>query len=133
MKVIRTPLLFENGKIATVSDPNEIARQKIIDVLVTSPGERVMRPQYGSGVYDLLFEPADPLLLADFRAESMMDIQENVSGVSVNSLNIVSGASLYGDPTTLEVELTFTTPVGGTTTSSVLITDSETFDEGQFL
>lgn len=133
MKAIKTPLYFEDGKIATVSTPEQIARQKIIDVLVTTPGERVMRPGYGSGIYSLLFEPADPLVVADFRAEALMDVQESVSGVAVKDLIIRSGSDMYGDPTTLDIGITFSTPMGVTTTTSVMLTDSQTFDENAFI
>lgn len=133
MKAIKTPLYFENGKIATVTTADDAARQKIIDVLVTTRGERVMRPGYGSGVYGLLFEPADPLVVADFRAEALMDIQESVSGVNIRDLTIKDGGSIYGDPTTLEVGIVFSTAMGTTRTANVLITESQTFDENAFL
>ena len=32
-------------------------------VLLTAPGERVMRPQFGCRIWDLLFEPVTPNLL----------------------------------------------------------------------
>jgi len=32
-------------------------------VLATAPGERVMRPQFGCRIWDLLFEPVTPTLL----------------------------------------------------------------------
>lgn len=132
MKAIKTPLRFANGKVATVTTAEDAARQKIMDVLVTTPGERVMRPGYGSGVYNLLFEPADPLIVADFRAEALMDIQENVSGVAIQDLIINNGSQVYGDPASLEVGIKFRTPMGVTTNANVLITEAATFDESNF-
>ena len=32
-------------------------------ILLTAPGERVMRPQFGCRIWDLLFEPVTPNLL----------------------------------------------------------------------
>jgi len=41
-------------------------------VLLTAPGERVMRPQFGCRIWDLLFEPVTPNLLG-LIAESVRD------------------------------------------------------------
>jgi len=39
-------------------------RDLIEQVLFTSPGERVMRPDFGSGLLGLVFEPGGPALVA---------------------------------------------------------------------
>ncbi|MBN1285172.1 MAG: GPW/gp25 family protein [Anaerolineae bacterium] len=45
-------------RIATATDDADI-RQAIRIILSTSLGERVMRPQFGSRLYELVFEPAN--------------------------------------------------------------------------
>ena len=40
-------------------------RQSIIDILTTYPGERVMRPEYGSRIRDLIDRPVNAQWLAD--------------------------------------------------------------------
>ena len=44
------------GKTATCDDDRHI-REMIEQVLFTSPGERVNRPDFGSGLMQLVFEP----------------------------------------------------------------------------
>lgn len=44
------------GEIATASDEDDI-RQAIRIILGTTPGERMMRPDFGSGLHALVFEP----------------------------------------------------------------------------
>ena len=44
------------GDLAVASDEEDI-RQAIGIILGTTPGERVMRPDFGSGLYALIFEP----------------------------------------------------------------------------
>ena len=44
------------GEVALASDAEDI-RQAILIILGTSPGERVMRPDFGAGLYALVFEP----------------------------------------------------------------------------
>lgn len=38
----------------------ESVRQSILIILGTAKGERVMRPDFGCGIYDLVFEPNTP-------------------------------------------------------------------------
>jgi len=46
------------GGISLASD-DEAIRRSILIVLSTAKGERRMRPQFGCGIHDLLFAPAD--------------------------------------------------------------------------
>ena len=45
-----------NGGMAMVSDEESI-RQSIWQILSTAPGERVMRPDFGCGMHNLVFAP----------------------------------------------------------------------------
>ena len=47
--------LDDSGQIAFVPAGEEGIRQSIWTILATSPGERVMRPDFGCGIYDLVF------------------------------------------------------------------------------
>ena len=51
------------GQISGHSD-DEALRGKIIQVLFTTPGERVNLPEFGCGLFNLVFEPNDPVLVA---------------------------------------------------------------------
>jgi phage baseplate assembly protein W len=50
------------GGIAFSSDIVEIDRMNLITLVGTQPGERAMRPDYGVGTRELLFENNDALL-----------------------------------------------------------------------
>ena len=49
---------------AIVPDPNEDAdlRGKVIQVLFTEPGERVNHPDFGCGLFNLVFDPSNTIL-----------------------------------------------------------------------
>jgi phage baseplate assembly protein W len=53
------PTVDETGQIAT-AEYEESVRQAIWTILSTAPGERVMRPDFGCGIHDLLFAPNSP-------------------------------------------------------------------------
>ncbi len=50
------------GAIRLTQGPEDLDRS-IRVVLLTAPGERVMRPQFGCRIWDLLFEPVNANLL----------------------------------------------------------------------
>ncbi|KXU87088.1 hypothetical protein CR51_36265 [Caballeronia megalochromosomata] len=52
------PRISMTGGIEMVSDAQAV-RQAILLLLHTTPGERVMRPEYGCGLRHLLFSPND--------------------------------------------------------------------------
>ncbi|MGX7681845.1 GPW/gp25 family protein [Jatrophihabitans sp. DSM 45814] len=59
------------GSIKLTSTAEDIDRSIQI-VLLTAPGERLMRPQFGCRIWDLLFEPVTPNLLG-LIAEAVRD------------------------------------------------------------
>jgi uncharacterized protein len=52
------------GGIGPGPDPAAELRAKIIQVLFTAPGERVNLPEFGCGLFNLVFDPANTVLLA---------------------------------------------------------------------
>jgi uncharacterized protein len=46
-----------------LADPLDHLDRSIEIVLMTAPGERLMRPQFGCAIWELLFEPVTPSLL----------------------------------------------------------------------
>lgn len=54
-----------DGGIAYIEDPIQQALQRIIVTLLTSPGERVMSPEFGTPVREALFENIDEVSVAD--------------------------------------------------------------------
>jgi phage baseplate assembly protein W len=85
--------------VATTEHEDDI-RQAIRIILETSPGERVMRPDFGSGLMSMVFEPANFTTLALVKQrveqalilwESRIDVREvnvTLSGVERNRLDI---------------------------------------------
>jgi phage baseplate assembly protein W len=58
------PFAVTNTGRITASGGDDAIRGKIIQVLFTTPGERVHVPDFGCGLFNLVFEPNDPILAA---------------------------------------------------------------------
>jgi phage baseplate assembly protein W len=54
---IEYPFQFDNRGRTALTDDDDHIRDMIEQVLFTSPGERVNRPTFGSGLMQLVFEP----------------------------------------------------------------------------
>jgi phage baseplate assembly protein W len=58
------PLHFDGRNRTATSDDADHVRDLIEQVLFTAPGERVNRPDFGSGIMQLVFAPNSPELAA---------------------------------------------------------------------
>jgi phage baseplate assembly protein W len=63
MSQVDFPFRFEGGRTASTTYENHV-RDLIEQLLLTSPGERVNRPDFGSGLLQLVFAPAGPEVAA---------------------------------------------------------------------
>ncbi len=58
------PYHFDGRRRTAQTGPDDHLRDLIEQVLFTAPGERVMRPDFGSGLLELVFEPGGGALVA---------------------------------------------------------------------
>ena len=73
LKTTYRGIAFPFGKSATsfpaeVSDA-DLVKESIQQIILTSPGERVMRPDFGSNAYAFVFENNDEILAELIKAE----------------------------------------------------------------
>jgi phage baseplate assembly protein W len=118
------PFRFENGRIATTTDPVRINNQKITDVLVTRNLERIAIPSYGVGVYNYLFENFSELLEADLKIDLVNEIQSRVSNVSIIDVGIKQEA-----PSEYFITVYYQTPISGIETMTFSLNRPDTLTE----
>lgn len=58
------PYHFDGHGLTATTPVEDHVRDLIEQVLLTSPGERVMRPDFGSGLLEMVFEPNSTALAA---------------------------------------------------------------------
>jgi phage baseplate assembly protein W len=77
------PLHFDNrGRIAATEDDDHV-RDMIEQFLFTNPGERANRPDFGSGLLQLVFAPNSPELAATVQFTIQAGLQRWLSDVIV--------------------------------------------------
>ena len=90
------------GQFATLSSDDNI-RAKILQVLLTSPGERVMRPEFGCGLRDLVFDPNNDVLAATTEFTAAKALQQWL----VDEI-VVQSVDVSNEDGKLEVEVVYT-------------------------
>jgi len=85
------PLHFDSrGRTAATGDDDHI-RQMIEQLLFTNPGERVNRPDFGSGLQRLIFSPTSPELAAALKFSLQSTLQRWLGDlIELQSLEVTS-------------------------------------------
>ncbi len=88
---IEFPFQFDGrGRTAETTDDEHI-RQMLEQLIFTNPGERVNRPDFGSGISQLVFAPNSPELAATLQFTMQAAIQHWLSDVlELNALDVQS-------------------------------------------
>jgi uncharacterized protein len=110
------PLHFDaQGRTAGAGRDDHV-RQMIEQLLFTSPGERVNRPDFGSGILQLVFAPNSPELAAALQFTIQAALQQWLGDViEVKRLDVES------EDSTLRVELDYVVLASGEQTSATFV------------
>jgi phage baseplate assembly protein W len=104
------PIRFEHtGKTAGTTDDSHI-RQMMEQVLFTTPGERVNRPDFGSGLMQLVFEPNSNELAVTTQLLVQGSLQQ-----WLGDLIEVNDVQVQNDEGTLTVSIIYTVRLSGET------------------
>ena len=83
------------GEIALVGGDEDIV-QAIRVILGTRPGERVMRPDFGCRVHELLFEPRDAATAAHIQKYVNIALQRWEPRIQVLGVNVLTDETVDG-------------------------------------
>lgn len=96
------PFHFDSRGRTATTDDNDHIRDMIEQFLFTSSGERVNRPEFGSGVLQLVFAPNSPELAATLQFTIQAGLQQWLGDlIEIQELNVGS------EDVTLRVDLTY--------------------------
>ncbi|QWW71209.1 GPW/gp25 family protein [Rhizobium sp. WYJ-E13] len=75
------------GAVATAQHEDDI-RQSIRIILETARGERIMRPDFGCGIHDMVFEAIDSTAMERIRSEIVAALRRYEARIEVNDVTI---------------------------------------------
>ena len=94
------PPTFQNGGfgVTTVSEEADV-KQSLEIILATTPGERVMRPDFGCNMRDMVFEPLNTTVITYMRDQIEKAIlyhehRIDLKRVALNTANALDGVVL---------------------------------------
>jgi uncharacterized protein len=109
---VEYPLHFDGReRTATVDDAGHI-RDMVEQVLFTAPGERVNRPDFGSGIEQLVFAPTDGEL-----AQATKALVQGALQRALGELIRVEEVVAEADEATLRVTVVYGPVIGGAPTT----------------
>jgi phage baseplate assembly protein W len=91
-----------NGRSAIVGD-NDHIKQMIEQVLFTSPGERVNRPTFGTGLNQLVFAPLSNEITATVQLLVQGALQQ-----WLGDLIVIQSVDVASEESTLQVQVVYT-------------------------
>jgi phage baseplate assembly protein W len=102
MANVNFPYGFDSRDRTAAIDDAEHIRDLIYQVLFTSPGERVMRPTFGSGLLQLVFAPNSDVLAATTQMLVQGALQQ-----WLGDLIVVDAVSVEAEDATLRVTVKY--------------------------
>jgi len=85
------PFHFDLNKRTANTSPEDNIRDMIEELLFTNPGERVNRPEFGSGLMQMVFAPNSPEMAAALQFTTQAALQQYLGSViAVRSLEVTA-------------------------------------------
>ena len=96
------PFHFDSRGRTALADPNKHIQDMLEELLFTNPGERVNRPDFGSGIQQLIFAPTSPEVASALQFTLKAAIQNWLGDlVQVQTLEVTS------DDSTLDIVIQY--------------------------
>ena len=102
MTNVSFPLRFDGRRMTATASDDDHVRDLIQQLLFTSPGERVMRPTFGTGVMQLVFAGNSPELAAATKF-----LIEGALQSWLNDLIVVQEVGVEARDSTLLIEIRY--------------------------
>jgi hypothetical protein len=91
---VALPLEYDSidGPYRLNKNLKDVVKQNLKNLILTSPGERIMIPDFGAGIRDLFFEPSTTNTFSEARSKISSQIAKYMSFVDVVDFTIITSA-----------------------------------------
>lgn len=86
------PPFLRGGRIMDFQEDERLVKNDLIQLILTTPGERVMRPTFGTNLRRTLFEGITPGVLIGLKDNILQAIAREEPRVVVNNLDIIDNS-----------------------------------------
>jgi len=105
----KLPLAYgsENGTYLLIKSYKELVKQNFKNLIMTSPGERMMDPQFGVGIRNFLFENDSPSLYADINSAIVEQSEKYMPFISIVDVRFLSEEQfidMYSNSLIIQIE-----------------------------
>lgn len=89
------------NNILSRQEDEQIIKNDLLQLILTVPGERVFRPEFGTPLRSAVFEPMDSITTENLRDKVIEAIQQHERRVTLVTLDIIG----YEDQNALRIKL----------------------------
>jgi len=107
-----------------LSNYEDLVKQNLKNIVLTSPGERVMDPSFGVGIMGFLFEQNTPSLRGSIEGKIREQVSKYMPFVNLTAININTSE----DETKLSLSINYSVPALSSTDIMILL-----FEDGALL
>ena len=104
------PLSVNNidGHYTLIKNYRDLIKQNFKNLILTSPGERMMIPDFGVGIRNFLFENDDPELRQRIKSRIIEQAGRYLPFIKIVNMNMVSGINqTFEEENTLSIQLQY--------------------------
>ena len=90
---------------------SEVIKQNFRMLVLTVPGERIMMPEFGAGLYRFFYEPMTPTVFDKVRSKINQQVKTYMPFIKISQINFVTSEQDPGlNPNTLYVVIKYIIP-----------------------
>jgi phage baseplate assembly protein W len=91
---------YKNYFLKMNSDGNNAIKSDLIHLLLTTPGDRLYLPEFGTNLRQYIFEPNDTKVREDIQAEVQNSVSKFIPNLKITSLTVErpSDTDYYSNP-----------------------------------
>ena len=112
----KLPLSFDQkGGYKMLDTLGDVVKQNLKMLVLTNPGERIMMPDFGAGLYQYFFEPLLPSLFGEIRRDIAQQVSKYMPFVQIQSIDfLTSDVDLSLSDTAVRIVIKYRLPTFNT-------------------